>query len=134
MIWKNNVELTLKGIIMKKRNLVALGAAALLLAACIPSVNPFYTDKDVVFDQHLLGEWQDKKATQTPDLWKFEQSTNHEYQLTVMEEGKTGQFKAHLFKLQREQFLDLIPTDCKYATNQADLVAVSMFPGHLLLH
>ena len=27
----------------------------------------------------------------------------------------------------------MIPTDCTYATNQADLVAFSMFPGHLLV-
>jgi hypothetical protein len=118
---------------MKKRNLIALGAVAILLAACIPSVNPFYEAKDVVVDSHLVGEWQEKGKTNDMEVWKFEQSTNNGYQLTVMEDGKTGTFSAHLFKLKQEQFLDLIPIDCNYATNQADLVAVSMFPGHLLL-
>jgi hypothetical protein len=118
---------------MKKRNLIAFGAAAILLAACIPSVNPFYGDKDVVTDSHLVGEWLEKGKTNELEYWKFEQSTNNAYTLTVVEEGKTGEFSAHLFKLKGEQFLDLIPTDCNYATNQSELVASSMFPGHLLM-
>lgn len=118
---------------MKIRNLIAFAAAAILAAACIPSVNPFYTAKDVVSDPRLLGEWQEKGKTNDPEIWKFEQSTNNTLKLTVVEQGKTGEFAAHLFKLGQEQFLDLIPTDCNYATNQADLVAFSMFPGHLLV-
>jgi hypothetical protein len=86
-------------------------------------------------DKRLLGEWQEKENTSNPEIWNFEQSTNaNEFNLTVTENGKTGQFSAHLFKLKDEQFLDLVPTDCNYATNQADLVAYSMFPGHLLMH
>lgn len=119
---------------MKKRNLIAFAIAALLVSACIPSVNPFYTGKDVVFDPRLVGEWQEKGNTNNPEIWKFEQSTNNMLKLTVVEQGKTGEFAAQLFRLGREQFLDLIPTDCNYATNQADLVAFSMFPGHLLVH
>jgi hypothetical protein len=119
---------------MKKRNLIAIGAAVILLAACIPSVNPFYQEKDVVFDPHLVGEWQEKDKANDPEVWKFEQSTNNAYDLTVTEEGgKTGKFRAHLFKLKQEQFLDLIPTDVDFATNQASLVAFSTFPGHLLM-
>jgi hypothetical protein len=119
-------------IIMKKRNLIAIIGAAILLVACIPSVNPFYTDKDLVYDPHLVGEWQEKDNTNNPEMWTFEQSTNNAYKLTVVENGKTGEFTAHLFKIKQEQFLDLIPSDCNYATNQADLVAYSMFPGHLI--
>ena len=119
---------------MKTRNLIALAAATVLLCSCIPSVNPFYTDKDVVFDARLLGEWQEKDKSDNPDVWKFESATNKTYKLTVMEkEGKQGTFNAHLFKLKQEYFLDLIPDDCHYATNQADLVGASMYPGHLLV-
>src|SRR5256885_12108232 len=119
---------------MKKQNLIAFGAAAVLLAACIPSVNPFYNDKDVVFDQRLVGEWQEKDNTDNPEIWKFAASTNNAFKLTVLEKGKTGEFTAHLFKVKQEQFLDLIPAKCDFATNQADLVGFSVFPGHLLVH
>ena len=119
---------------MKKRNLIAVATAAVLVGACIPSVNPFYTDKDIVFDTRLVGEWQEKGKADGPDVWKFEKSGDNGYKLTVTEkEGKEGKFDARLFKLKEECFLDLIPTGCNYATNQADLVAFSMFPGHLLV-
>ena len=119
-------------IVMKKRNLIAIAGAAVLLVACIPSVYPFYTDKDVVTDQGLVGEWREKDNTNNPEMWKFEQSTNNAYKLTVEEHGKTGEFSAHLFKLKQEQFLDLIPSKCEFATNQADLVNFSVFAGHLI--
>ena len=119
---------------MKTSNLIALAAAAALLCSCIPSVNPFYTDQDVVFNARLLGKWQEKDKSDNPDVWKFECATNKTYKLTVTEkEGKQGRFKAQLFQLKQEYFLDLIPSDRDYATNQADLVAASMYPGHLLV-
>ena len=111
------------------------GAAGLLLSACIPSVNPFYTDKDVIFATSLLGEWQVKDKEDEPQHWRFERGNGTDYALTVRDdEGKEGEFKATLFKLKDHQFLDLLPTECEYATNQADLVAFSMFRGHLLVH
>jgi len=55
---------------MKTRNLITLALTALLFSACIPSVNPFYTTKDVVFDARLLGEWQ-AKDTMDQECWKF---------------------------------------------------------------
>lgn len=119
---------------MKLRNRIAIAGVAVLAGACIPSVNPFYTDKDVVFDARLLGEWQKQDKTDGPETWKFEKSGDKAYKLTVTEkEAKQGEFEARLFKLRQEFFLDLIPSDCHYATNQADLVAFSMFAGHLLV-
>lgn len=119
---------------MKTRNLIAFAVAALCLSGCIPSVNPFYTEKDLVFDPRLLGTWQEKDTQQPPEVWKFEKADDKAYKLTVTEkDGKRGEFNAHLFKLKQELFLDLTPSVCDYATNQADLVAFAMYPGHLLL-
>jgi hypothetical protein len=118
---------------MKTRTLVVLVAAALLLCSCIPSLNPFYTDRDVVQDAHLLGEWQDASQADDPDIWKFEPGEGKAYKLSVREKGKQGVFEAHLFRLKEGYFLDLIPAECNFATNQADLVAFSMYPGHLLM-
>ena len=119
---------------MQTRTLIAFLGAAALLCSCIPSVNPFYTDKDIVFEPRLLGAWQEKDKPDNPDVWKFESATNRMYKLTIVDkEGKQGAFTACLFRLNQEYFLDLIPVDCNYATNQADLVAFSMFPGYLLV-
>jgi hypothetical protein len=118
---------------MKHNHLIALAAAAVLLCSCIPSVNPFYTEKDIIFDARLLGEWQEKGKSDEPDIWEFEVAGTNAYKLTITEkEGKQGRFNAHLFKLEQHCFLDLVPRDCEYATNQATLVGASMFPGHLL--
>jgi hypothetical protein len=118
---------------MKTHTLITTLGTAALLCSCIPSVNPFYNDKDIVFEPRLLGAWQEKDKPDNPDVWKFEGTTNKTYKLTITDkEGKQGTFTAHLFQLKQEVFLDLIPADCNYATNQADLVAFSMFPGHLL--
>jgi hypothetical protein len=117
---------------MKKRNIFVIAAAALLLAACIPSINPFYTDKDVVFEKKLLGEWQEKEKADEPQSWYFEEAKDKAYKLTVTEkEGKQGEFEAHLFKLKQEYFLDIFATEI--GTNVADLVKMSLIPGHLLL-
>lgn len=105
-----------------------------LFSACIPSVNPFYAEKDVSFDARLIGEWQPNEKSEEAEAWRFERAEDKAYKLTVTEEdGRYGEFTARLFKLKQELFLDLIPTECKYATNEASLVAASMIPGHLLV-
>jgi hypothetical protein len=118
---------------MKKHLYIVAAGAALILTACIPSVHPFFTAKDVVFEPGLVGEWSGKDKDKNPESWKFGAGTNSQYSLMVVEgAGKEGQFTATLFKLKGERFLDLIPSDCNYASNQADLVGGAMFPGHLL--
>lgn len=117
---------------MKKRNAVIMAAVAVLLASCIPSVNPFYTDKDVVFEQRLIGTWQEKDKSDEPQIWKYEEGKDKAYKLTVTEkEGKQGEFEARLFKLKQDYFLDIIATEI--GTNVADLVKASIIPGHLLM-
>lgn len=115
--------------------IVSIGLV-LLLNACIPSVNPFYTEKDLVFDSRLLGKWETKNAKGNLDICQFEKLGTNSYKLAITQDNgaKRGIFKVHLFKLGNEYFLDLIPSQCEFAPNQADLVSVSMFPGHLLAH
>lgn len=124
---------------MKTSILITLASVAALLTACIPSVNPFYTEKDVVFDPNLLGEWEAADKDDGPEKWLFEKAEkaekpeNRTYRLTVTDkDSKTGSFDARLFKLNEEQFLDLIPHGCSFAENQAELVGAAMFPGHLI--
>ena len=117
-----------------KKLLLPLLAIVAFLAACVPSVNPFYTDKDVVTDARLAGTWVEDEDKDSSASWKFETATNNSYAVALTEDkGKTGKFEGHLFKLSAEFFLDLTPTECEYATNQAGTVGTAMIPGHLLL-
>lgn len=117
---------------MKKACLLAVAAAALLVA-CVPSVNPFYTDKDVVTDMRLAGTWVETGKKEKAVLWNFEAPTNNAYAVALRDDdGKTGKFEAHLFKLGKEMFLDVTPTECKFDDKQASLLTAAMIPGHLL--
>ena len=117
---------------MKKAFVPFLLLAA--LAGCIPSVHPFYTKTDVVFEAGLVGEWQAKEESSDPQRWKFEKGEEKSYKLTVTEkEGKHGEFKAHLFKLKDEHFLDIVPNECRFDTNQAEMISFSIIAGHLLV-
>lgn len=119
-----------------KRNMLALAAALALLSACtVPSVNPLYTDNDLVFDPHLSGVWADEHATEPADeKWVFEKDTDNSYKLTITEgPDKKGQFETHLIKLKDYFFLDLKPSDFKLDTTQVDETAWSLIPGHLIL-
>jgi len=117
---------------MKKRNIIVAATVALFVAACIPSINPFYTDNDVVFEKKLFGEWQEKDKADEPEIWKFEEGKDKAYKLTITDkDGKQGEFEAHLFKLKQGYFLDLFATEI--GTNVIDLVKVSLIPAHLLL-
>ena len=119
---------------MKIRSLISFAAAGVLFAACAPSINPFYTEGDLVVDARLAGEWIKQEKTDDVSAWKFEKSGDKAFKLTVTEkEGKKGEFTACLFKLKEQLFLDITPSNCEYAPNQADLVAFAMFPGHLLI-
>lgn len=117
---------------MKKACLLAVAAAALLVA-CVPSVNPFYTAKDVVTDPRLAGTWTEAGKKDKATTWTFAAATNNAYAVALRDDdGKTGKFEGHLFKLGKELFLDLTPTECKFDDQQAGLVGCAVIPGHLL--
>lgn len=119
---------------MKTSYLAALAGLAFLLAACIPSVKPFYQEKDVVFDPRLLGDWRGGESAKDTQIWRFKDRGRQSYDLTIIEsEAKEGRFVARLFQLKQGLFLDLTPSDVEFATHQADLVAWAVFPGHLLV-
>lgn len=116
---------------MKKTLLLFVAALAAVLTGCMPSVNPFYTDQDLVFDPRLVGTWQKSGEAET---WQFEKEGENAYKLTLIDkEGRRGLLKARLFKQRDELYLDLTPTECNFAADQAEIVGASMFPGHLLV-
>ena len=88
---------------------VCLGWIAFVLSAtgCVSSVNPLYSEKDVVFDRNLLGRWAESGDK---EVWEFTPGDGNNYVLVHTDEkGKTGRFEAHLFKLGQSSFLDIVP-------------------------
>jgi hypothetical protein len=97
---------------------------ALALSACAPSLHPFYTDDDVVFNEALLGSWVDGSG----EVCKFTKSGDDHYELLVMDE-KPARFEARLIDLGGLTFLDLYP---KPLSAEADLYPENFVPAHTL--
>jgi hypothetical protein len=82
-----------------------------ILGGCIPvmSLNPLFTEKDIAFDEKLIGTWIDDSN----DTWQFSDTNKPEkaYELIFTDEkGQKGSFITHLVKLENKLFLDVFPS------------------------
>ncbi|MHC4754530.1 MAG: hypothetical protein ACYTBP_05245, partial [Planctomycetota bacterium] len=69
------------------------------------SLHPLYTEDEAIFDEKLLGSWGEEE-----DILRFEKADDADaYNLTVNIDKITGQFIAHLVKIEKMFFLDLLP-------------------------
>jgi hypothetical protein len=102
----------------------------LILTSCIPSLNPLYSDDDLIFEPALLGVWTDAEATES---WDFSTSNEKDYHLVYTDEsGKKGEFKARLLKIEGRLFLDLTPLRTALAQN--DFYKANLLPVHTFVH
>lgn len=102
------------------RILAPVAALALCVGGCVvTSIYPYYTEKDLVFDARLLGNWMEAGHTNTDEYAKIEQSGAKSYCITTFAAGQTGGSDAHLFRLKQQLFLDTCQTN-----NSVDYVPV----------
>jgi len=109
---------------------------ALALAGCVPSWNPFYTEKDLVPNPALVGTWRPVEAKEgSKEAWEFTKVGDKLYQLVQTdEEGRKATFEARLFKLKDHLFLDLYLTKVEGDDLKVNAWAsISLVPAHLLL-
>jgi len=115
---------------------------AALLAGCVPvmSLHPLYTEKDVIFEEKLLGKWvDDPNSPET--IWQFNRckEPNNAYNLFFSDdEGKKGSFVAHLLRLKNRLFLDVYPSKPPWEIenpNKVELPYNSFFliPAHTFI-
>jgi hypothetical protein len=84
---------------------VALGLAV-LVAGCVPSLHPLYTEEDLVYDPALVGTWTEEESE---DTWTFRKVGDKSYDLIYTEEGVPARFDAHLVRVGEFLFLDTYP-------------------------
>jgi len=114
---------------MKRYGLLLTWVLTLVVAGCVPSLNPLYTEKDLVFDAALVGVWSEKEDAS--ETWAFEKTGEKEYRLVYTADGKTGEFEAHLLKLGNTLFLDLYPDGKSLdELNRNDFYKSHLIPGH----
>jgi hypothetical protein len=86
-----------------------------LIAGCIPSLNPVYTDETLTFEPALIGVW---KQPSSKARWDFSKLDDTTYRLAYTDDdGQQGQFIGRLAKLDGELFLDLYPEEVKMDGN-----------------
>jgi hypothetical protein len=113
---------------------------AVLLGGCIPvmSLRPLYNEKDVKFDEKLLGTWVQEDNETTWEFTRAEEPKNAYKLILSDEEGKKGLFIAHLVKLQNRLFLDVYPGKMPWEEEEAENMdwaynSIFLIPGHTFL-
>ncbi len=135
---------------MSIRRIVSSGRAkkaffyflAAVLGGCGPvmSLHPLYTEKDVVFEERLLGRWvDDPNSPET--IWEFKriEEPNYAYNLIFSnEDGQKGSFVAHLVRLRNRLFLDVYPKEFPWDMEDPNKVEWSynsyfLIPAHTFI-
>ncbi|PHR98625.1 MAG: hypothetical protein COA78_25925 [Blastopirellula sp.] len=118
----------------------SLFVLSFLCVGCIPSLNEGYTLDTVVYDESLLGTWEDKETTWIFESKQIQLSRNNEaekhtksaYLLTHTDgNGKMAKFDAVMFKLGNQSFLDLSINNVDVELN--NLAMFQLIGGHLIL-
>jgi len=101
---------------MRKSLFVLTIITILYLAGCIPfSVNPIYSENDIIYKPDLIGTWSEKDSD---EKYIFTDINGRYYSLVIKNEGVIeGIFIAQLVKLGQTMFLDLTP---KFGTPYGD--------------
>lgn len=96
---------------MAKRSSILL-LVALFFTGCVPidSLNPIYTDSNVIFDAALLGRWA---SSQSDESLRVERGENNSY-LVIFEKKdqdthEESVCEAHLVNLGGDKYLDVVP-------------------------
>lgn len=79
----------------------------ILLSGCVPSLQPLFTEIDLVFNPALLGHWIDKNGKVE---CTFKKSGEKQYELIAKRKNlPEDYYSVHLVKLQDFYFLDIYP-------------------------
>lgn len=106
--------------------------AAVIAAGCVPSLHPWFSDKDVVFEEKLLGVWEQEDED---NLWIFERGDGESkgYQLTITSKEKDpALLQAHLFKINGKFYLDMYPAEDSLESSN-DFFKIHLAGMHQLL-
>ncbi|MFZ2146756.1 MAG: hypothetical protein WAV28_05995 [Sedimentisphaerales bacterium] len=91
---------------------------AALMGGCVLSLHPLYTEKDLIFEEKLLGTWAEEGSKET---WQFKRandnSDKHYEMIYTDKEGKKGRFDAGLGKLNNMMFLNICPKEPELSEN-----------------
>ena len=131
---KNRVAHHIKEFKMKNLHAalsMVLGILLILIVGCIPplTVNPLYTEKDIVYDPDIAGLWSKDNLK---EAWQFTKSAGDFYNLKILSEDGTSYYVVYLFKIKDILYMDAYP-DLKWIISNEKNPNMLMIPAHLFL-
>jgi len=122
---------------MIKRYLVLL-ALLVSLNGCMPvdSLNPLYSDSDLISDEALIGQWVPVDQSQKQIIFQFEKAKGPSYILQVSEKNKNEKlfYVVRLVAIGKNRFLDVSPEDVHVVSLDNSLKALQSKSGKNLEH
>jgi hypothetical protein len=116
---------------MKKYLLVILLISLILAGCVVSSLNPLYTDKDLILLPGLEGTWIDNDK----NFWTFNKAEDNSYQMTYSRDTELKEnaevFDAHLVRLENQIFMDLFPREGAFRDNKG-MMAGHYIPTHTI--
>ena len=103
-----------------------------IFVSCIPilSLNPLYTEKDLIFEPALIGVWSETNSRET---WEFTNDGGESYDFIFTDEnGEAGRFDAYLVRIQNKMFLDIVPKEPELYENE--YYRFHLLPVHSFLY
>ncbi len=120
----------------KLRSIVVLGMVLALAGCVVRSLHPIYTEKDIVFEPSLIGEWAGDRSK---EVFVFSKHGKDGYKLvytdaplTTRDKSKQGAFSVQLLKIKGILFLDLYPVKPDLKENL--LYKLHLVPVHTFVH
>jgi len=100
---------------MHKLIFTMLFGVLLLSAGCVRSLHPMYTEKDLVFEPSLIGQWAEDDSK---EIWAFSKADTNAYQLVYTDDtGAQGTFNVRLLNIEGNLFLDFFPAELDLKEN-----------------
>jgi hypothetical protein len=127
------IDLGAENYSMKRTSLTmaaaGLAVAGLMLVGCVHSLNPLYTEEDLVFEPKLVGVWADGEDSK--ERWTFERAGEKSYKVIYEDDGDRGEFVVHLLRLGEHLYLDFFPDKEKLEKSEGnDLYKFHWLPVH----
>ena len=115
---------------MRSAAAILILSSIVLASACVPSLNPLYTEEDLTFDSTLIGTWIEDDTSET---WALSSHGKLEYTLIHTDsDGRKGEFSARLVKVGDKLFLDIVPV--KPGFTQSDFYKGHFLAAHTFVH
>ncbi len=108
------------------KSILIVVIAGLLLTTCIPSLQPLFTEKELITSAQLPGVWTEKQD----DVWIFESDGGKGYWLTQYSDKHSAEFKARLGKIGPYTFLETFPED---TGTDHDFLEMHLVPAYIFM-